>query len=47
VLLLGTQGGPLLGPGITLHEGLGHLGLGAAAALGLRVLIAMARDRTI
>jgi hypothetical protein len=34
-------------PAKGLHRGLGHVGLGIASTLGLRVLMTVARERTI
>jgi len=46
-LLLGVNNGIPVAKGITLAQALGYLGLLAATVLGMRVLVAISRDRLI
>jgi len=46
-LLLGVTNGIPVAEGVTLAQALGYLGLMAATVLGMRVLVAISRDRVI
>jgi ubiquinone biosynthesis protein len=46
-LLIGVDDGILVASGVTLAQALGYLGLLVATVLGMRVLVAISRDRVI
>src|SRR5437899_4159287 len=46
-LLIGVNHGIFVAKGVTLAQALGYLGLVVATVLGMRVLVAITRDRVI
>lgn len=46
-LLIGVNGGIIVARGVTLAQAIGYLGLVVATVLGMRVLVAISRDRVV